>query len=153
MAHTMPVRVRFYELDPYNHVNHSVYVSYFETARVELLTEAGYGLGAMRRDGLTILVSEIHAKFVKAAGEGDELIVETEILDFRRVTSHWRQRITRDGELIAVQDLRAAMVTVDGKPVRFSDGFLEAMQPYMASDQHSAGTGNALRSLRGLQVD
>ena len=132
MPHTIRVRVRFYELDPYNHVNHSVYVSYFETARVELLTEAGYGLGAMRRDGFTILVSEIHTKFVKAAGEGDELVVETEILGFRRVTSRWRQRIIRGDELIASQDLRAAMVTNEGKPVRFPDGFLKAMKPYMA---------------------
>ena len=128
----MTVRVRFYELDPYNHVNHSVYVSYFETARVELLTATGYGLGEMRRNGLTILVSEINAKFVKAAGEGDELVVETEIAEFRRVTSHWRQRIMRGDELIASQDLRAAMVTNDGRPVRFPAEFLEAMMPYMA---------------------
>jgi len=131
----MSVRVRFYELDPYNHVNHSVYVSYFETARVELLTEAGYGLGAMRRDGLTILVSEIRTRFLKAAGEGDELVVETEILEFRRVTSQWRQRIMRGEELIAAQDLRAAMVTVDGRPTRFPDDLLAAMQPYMADPQ------------------
>jgi len=135
MSHTIRVRVRFYELDPYNHVNHSVYVSYFETARVELLTEAGYGLGSMHRDGLTILVSEIHTRFVKAAGEGDELAVETEILEFRRVTSRWHQRIIRGDELIAAQDLRAAMVTTEGKPTRFPDGFLEAMKPYMADPQ------------------
>ena len=46
-AHRTTIRVRFYELDPYNHVNHSVYVSYFESARVELLAEAGYGVSTV----------------------------------------------------------------------------------------------------------
>ena len=43
----MNIRVRFGELYPYNHVNHAVYISYFEAARVELLMEAGYSLGQM----------------------------------------------------------------------------------------------------------
>ena len=47
-VHEMNIRVRFGELDPYNHVNHAVYISYFEAARVELLMEAGYSLGQMR---------------------------------------------------------------------------------------------------------
>ena len=56
-AHRTTIRVRFYELDPYNHVNHSVYVSYFESARVELLAEAGYSLASMRANGRSIVVS------------------------------------------------------------------------------------------------
>ena len=52
--HRTTIRVRFYELDPYNHVNHSVYVSYFESARVELLAEVGYSLASMRAAGRSI---------------------------------------------------------------------------------------------------
>ncbi|NDH75405.1 MAG: acyl-CoA thioesterase [Actinobacteria bacterium] len=68
-AHRTTIRVRFYELDPYNHVNHSVYVSYFESARVELLAEAGYSLASMRANGRSIVVSEIQTKF-HASAEG-----------------------------------------------------------------------------------
>ena len=49
-AHRTTIRVRFYELDPYNHVNHSVYVSYFESARVEFVEPDPDGC-AMRGHG------------------------------------------------------------------------------------------------------
>ena len=42
MSHVATINVRFYELDPYNHVNHSVYVQYCEVARVEWLTDVGF---------------------------------------------------------------------------------------------------------------
>ena len=132
--HTMQLRVRFYELDPYNHVNHSVYVQYFETARVELLDQVGFSLASMRRDGLSIVVSEIYTKFIAAAEESDVLTIETEVLEFRRVTSKWRQRILRGDELIATQELRAAMITLGGKPTRFPPEMLEVMKPFMAGD-------------------
>ena len=129
----MQLRVRFYELDPYNHVNHSVYVQYFETARVELLDQVGFSLASMRRDGLSIVVSEINTKFIAAAEESDVLTIETEVLEFRRVTSKWRQRILRGDELIATQELRAAMITLGGKPTRFPPEMLEVMKPFMAA--------------------
>ena len=43
-AHRIDLKVRFYELDPYGHLNHSAYVQFFETGRVELLEDAGLGL-------------------------------------------------------------------------------------------------------------
>ena len=35
--HQLDIKVRFCELDPYGHVNHSIYVQYFEAGRVEAL--------------------------------------------------------------------------------------------------------------------
>ncbi len=134
MPHTTQLRVRFYELDPYNHVNHSVYIQYFETARVELLDEVGFSLASMRADGLSIVVSEISTRFIASAEESDVLTIETDILEFRRVTSKWRQRILRGDELIATQELRAAMITLEGRPTRFPAEMIEVMKPYMAAD-------------------
>lgn len=126
----MSVRVRFGELDPYNHVNHAVYISYFEAARVELLAEAGISLGRMRAAGHSIVVSEIQTRFVASAEELDDLTVETEIISFRRVTSTWRQRILRGNELIATQDLRAALITNEGRPARFPDEMIDSLRPW-----------------------
>lgn len=132
--HTMSVRVRFGELDPYNHVNHAVYISYFEAARVELLAEAGISLGRLRQEGHSIVVSEIHTRFVASAEELEDLRVETEIVSFRRVTSTWRQRIMRGDEVIATQELRAALITNAGKPARFPDEMIESLRPWFIED-------------------
>lgn len=133
-AHVMPIRVRFYELDPYNHLNHAAYIQYFEVARIELLGEIGYDLRAMMDDGLMIVVSEIHTRFLASAQTGDELVVETEVVEFRRVTSSWRQRLLRAGDVIATQDLRAAMVDLANRPIRFPEAMVAALQPYLVAD-------------------
>ncbi len=80
MAHRLDIDVRFYELDPYNHVNHAVYIQYFETARIALLADAGYTLQGMMDDGVLILVTHIDTRFLKPAEGGDHLVVETEVL-------------------------------------------------------------------------
>lgn len=129
--HRTTIRVRFYELDPYNHVNHSVYVSYFESARVELLAEAGYSLADMRKNGHSIVVSEIQTKFHASAEELDELTIETEIVEFKRVTTTWRQRIRRGDELICSQELRAALIDERGRPTRFSPAMIEALSIHL----------------------
>lgn len=128
--HRYPVQVRFYELDPYGHLNHSVYVQYFETGRIALLDEVGHSLPAMLERGLMIVVSEIRTRFLGSAGFGDELVVETGVVDFRRVTTRWWQRIVRGDEVLATQDLRAAMLDRDARPTRFPEALVEALEPY-----------------------
>ena len=44
MPHRHEVKVRFYELDPYGHLNHSAYIQLFETGRIEMLEQAGVAL-------------------------------------------------------------------------------------------------------------
>ncbi|MBR11943.1 MAG: hypothetical protein CL442_02190, partial [Acidimicrobiaceae bacterium] len=75
--HRHPVKVRFYELDPYGHLNHSVYVQLFETGRIELLDEVGLGLHDLEGQGYRFVVSQIATRFLVSAVGGDRLVVET----------------------------------------------------------------------------
>jgi len=133
MAHRYPIRVRFYELDPYRHLNHTVYLQYFETARIELLREAGFDLTAMMDRGVMIVVTEIHTRFFASATLGDEVVVETQVLETKRVTTRWRQRMLRGKELIAEQELGAAITNLEGRPIRFPPDLLAALDPYRVS--------------------
>jgi acyl-CoA thioester hydrolase len=130
MAHRYPIKVRFYELDPYNHLNHASYVQYFEVGRVELLESIGVGLAELQELGRHIVVTEIHTRFLKSAGPHDALVVETEVLEIRRATSRWRQRLMRGEEVIATQVIHAAMTDTAGKPVRFPSELAAALEPY-----------------------
>jgi acyl-CoA thioester hydrolase len=130
MAHRHPIKVRFYELDPYNHLNHASYVQYFEVGRVELLESIGIGLAELQELGRHLVVTEIRTRFLKSAGPHDALVVETEVLEIRRATSRWRQRLMRGDEVIATQMVRAAMTDAAGKPVRFTSELAAALEPY-----------------------
>ena len=129
-AHRLGVKVRFYELDPYGHLNHSAYIQFFETGRVELLEEAGMDLESLAARGYRFVVDRISTSFNRPVHAGDTVTVETVVVELRRASSVWRQRLIRDGQMVARQELRAAITDNDGKPVRAPDDLAEALAPY-----------------------
>ena len=129
-AHRFDVKVRFYELDPYGHLNHSAYIQFFETGRVELLEQVGMDLESFAARGYRFVVNRIHTSFDRPVHAGDMVTVETEVAELRRASSTWRQRLVRGGEVVARQELRAAITDNDGKPVRAPGDLAEALAPY-----------------------
>ncbi len=131
-AHLHPVKVRFYELDPYGHLNHSVYVQLFETGRIELLDAVGLGLHDLERQGYRFVVTNIETAFSRSVEAGDSLTIETEVVETRRASSIWRQRILRNGEVMATQQVRAAITDTEGRPTRAPSAIAAALAPYTA---------------------
>lgn len=125
---TTSVKVRFYELDPYDHVNHTNYFSYFETARIEYLSEMGWGLDVLKERGWQFVVVEISARFLAAARYGQELTIHTWVEDAGRVKSTWRQTMLRGDEEVARITVTAAFTDLDGKPRRIPAEFVDHME-------------------------
>jgi len=130
---TCTIPVRFNELDPYGHVNHSVYLTYFEHARVQLLDHVGFGLPRLAELGYHIVVVEVHVRFRAPAVTGDVLEVVTDVTELRRASSRWHQRILRDDEVLATNDLLAAITRTDGRPTAPPAGFAEVLARLAAS--------------------
>jgi acyl-CoA thioester hydrolase len=135
MPHSHDIKVRFYEIDPYNHLNHAAYVQYFEVARIELLESVGYGMAEFAAAGFHIVVTGIETRFLSPAHSGDTVTVDTEVGEIKRVTAVFKQRIRRTDQILATQTVHAAFTTTAGRPTRAPAGFAEALEPY---------TGNAL---------
>lgn len=132
-VHTTQVKVRFYELDPYDHVNHTNYFSYFETARIEYLTDMGWGLDLMKEQGFQLVVVEAHARFLAAASYGQELTIHTWVESAGRVKSTWQQTMTRgDDEEVARLAITAAFTDLDGRPRRVPPEFVEHLESLKA---------------------
>ena len=128
MVHRTELKVRFYELDPYDHVNHTAYFGYFETARVEALESMGWGLHRLKELGVQIVVVDMTARFETPAVAGDTVTVQSEVLEVKRASSRWRQTMTRAGDIIATLEVRAASITIDGRPCRMPDGMADALK-------------------------
>ena len=71
-AHTTSLRVRFHELDPYDHVNHAMYVTYFEVGRVDALDAVELGLDRLKTEGYQFVVTKIDVRFRRAATAGED---------------------------------------------------------------------------------
>ncbi len=128
LQHRSTVEVRFYELDPYNHVNHTNYLAYCEVARVRALEEAGIGLVALAEKGFHIVVTDIAAKFLRPAVANDVLDITTRLIAVGRASHQWEQAIERRGETIFTLSVRAAMTDLDGTPVRVPDFVRSALE-------------------------
>ena len=126
MVHRFEVRTRFYELDPYQHVNHTAYLGYFEAGRVEALEAAGYGLDVMKEAGFQIVLVELTARFLVPATLHETLLVSTWVTEITRASSRWHQEMTRGEDLLATLDVKAAFTNHAGRPIRPPDGFAAA---------------------------
>lgn len=127
MAHQTEITVRFADLDPYGHVNHARYLTYFESARIEILESIGFGMNSMKQDGFQIVLVEVTVRFHSSAGLHDRLTITTVLVDAGRASTRWRQSARHEGRLVAELEARAAFTDPGGRPIRPPGGFVAAI--------------------------
>lgn len=130
--HRLALKVRFGELDPYNHVNHAVYVAWFEAGRGEAMAAVGCSLATLGELGAQVVVADLTVKYRRPAVADDEVTVETWIAEMGRVVGTWQQRIVRcrpDGtvEVLCEATVRAGACDAAGKPHRLPAAAAEAL--------------------------
>jgi acyl-CoA thioester hydrolase len=133
VPHSHKVKVRFYELDPYGHLNHSAYVQLFETGRIEMLEQAGLALHEIEKNNFRFVVSQIETAFLKPVEAGSFLTIKTEIMEIRRASSLWWQQIMDETDVVATQRVRVAITNLEGKPIRAPQQIIEALTPFLSN--------------------
>ena len=76
--------------------------------------------------GCQIVIVAIDAKWHAPGLEGRTLTIETEVSQLGRVRSTWLQRILDGDELLFEAAVTAAFTTLEGRPRRGPEGFVEA---------------------------
>ena len=131
MVHLTPIRVHFRDLDPYAHVNHSVYVTWFEIGRTEALRDNGILLAGPHAIGYQFVVSEIEIRYRKPALADDLVHIESAIVELRGASSRWQQRVLRGNEVLADGMVRIGLVGPDGRVARMPDDMRAQLAPLM----------------------
>jgi YbgC/YbaW family acyl-CoA thioester hydrolase len=120
------ITVRSSELDSFGHVNHAVFLHYFEHARFEALEAAGFSWSLLEERGWGIYVVRIEVDYLAEARRGDRLTVRTHADSFRRTSMVLAQTMERagpDGSPTRVAQARVTAVWIgpDRKPMRVPD--------------------------------
>jgi acyl-CoA thioester hydrolase len=146
-AATMRLKVRHYEIDMYGHVNHTQYVHYLETARIEALEAVGLSLPEMRRQGYLIVATDLSVKYHSPAGPGDTLEIATWIRELRGARSLWVQEIREAAgkRLVVTAEVTGAFMSVEGRPVRTPAGFREKLSALSVPDADHSPPGTRER--------
>jgi YbgC/YbaW family acyl-CoA thioester hydrolase len=126
--HEMRLSVRWSELDPYGHVNHAVYLTYLEQARLAALESIGWSMAAIEGLGCRVVVARADLRFRQAAGAGDELVVTSGIDELRPASSRWRQQIRRGDQVLLEAEIHGACTDFAGRPRRVPGVLQEALR-------------------------
>ncbi len=100
-AFSTDVSVRFAETDAQGIVHNSVYLVWFELARVEYLARFAGGYQALRDQGIEALVTEAHVRYGAPARFDDVVRVHARCVDVRGARFRYEYVLERDGDRIA----------------------------------------------------
>ncbi len=127
--HTTEVEVRSYELDGFRHLNHAVYLNYFEFARFQYFESRGLPPARLLADGTGIHVVRIEVDYTREAVLGQRIELRTS-LDRIRGSSMIIEQIAADPSRPEIEFARARVVIVwvgaSGRPQRIPDDVREA---------------------------
>ncbi len=119
--HHLRIRARSYELDSFAHVNHAVYLNYFEHARFAALTEGGFPPSRLAERGEGAHVVRIEVDFRKELRLGEEVEVRTRAVSAGASSLTVSQvMVAPDETEVIFAEARVVLVWVgpDGRPVR-----------------------------------
>ena len=124
------IGVRTSELDSFGHVNHAVYLTYFEHARFQALKEAGFDWAVLDDRGWAIFVVRIEVDYLAEARREDELTIHTWADSFRRTSMILGQEMVRDdgtGTVVARARVTAVWIGPNRKPMRVPEEVREGL--------------------------
>jgi acyl-CoA thioester hydrolase len=136
---TTEVSVRFAETDAQGIVHNSVYLVWFELARVEYLARFAGGYQALRDQGIEALVLEANVRYLAPARFADTVRIHASCGDVRGARFSYEYLVERNGERIADGTTRHA--TVDARtlrPTRVPDWLVVAIARAEASSSASS---------------
>ena len=122
-------RVRFYETDQMGVVHHAAYITWFEEGRSAFTRAIGYPYSQLEREGFSLAVAEVNARYHRAAVYDDEVrvIVCLEQLQSRGMTFSYEVRRASDGELLVTGMTRHISVDKHGQVTRISGEIRERL--------------------------
>lgn len=118
-GHSVRVRVRYGETDQMGVVYHPNYLLYFETARTELLRDAGVVYSDLEKSGVFLVVTEVSLTYRAAARYDEELTVTTTVDHVGKATIGFVYKVAGPTGALLVEG-RTVLASVDAakSPIR-----------------------------------
>jgi acyl-CoA thioester hydrolase len=124
------VAVRFAETDAQGIANNSVFLVWFEVARVAYLEEYAGGYPALRAQGIEAFVTEARVRYREPVRFADRLTINVRCVDVRGARFRFEYAIVRDADGAPVAEGETRHACVDGttfRPTRVPEWLREAI--------------------------
>jgi acyl-CoA thioester hydrolase len=131
--HTVPITVRFRDIDAMGHVNNAVFFTYLETARVDYMRNVALRTQSKKLFESGLILAQITCQFKKPIFYGESVEVGSRVAEMRNSSFSFLQRVEADGQLAALAegvvvcyDYQAGKSVGIPKEVRARIGLFEA---------------------------
>lgn len=128
--HTLPVQIRFNDVDQYGHMNNSSYFSLYDLAKTSYLRDV---FGNKDWHHMGIVVANINADFLAPVFFSDDLIIETTVIHLGHKSFTLLQRAINKASGVLKCQCRTVMVGYDvatKEPVELPADFKQAVCDY-----------------------
>lgn len=128
--HTLPVQIRFNDVDQYGHMNNSSYFSLYDLAKTSYMRDV---FGNKDWHHMGIVVANINADFLAPVSFSDDLIIETTVIHLGHKSFTLLQRAINKASGVLKCQCRTVMVGYDvatKEPVELPADFKQAVCDY-----------------------
>lgn len=134
LPHRTNCRVLYGDTDAGGVVYYANYLRFFEAGRTELLRSHGTSYRALEEQGFILPVIECYSRYKASAMYDDLLVVETTLVELKKVSCRFDYRILREGEgkLLVKGHTVNAVVDRAGKLTQFPDEFMKILEAILA---------------------
>ena len=142
-AFTVRRRVEWRDIDPMQHVNNAVYLSYIEDCGVQVTAAFNWPVERMFAEGLASVFRNYRVEYRAPAFLGDELVITTWLSSMKRATGVRHFEIRRESDNTLLARARARWVLVDletGRPVRIPEEAIADFGPNIAGARQGGTT-------------
>lgn len=117
IAEEVTLYVRYAETDAMGIVHHASYIVYFEEGRSNYARQRGSDYASFERSGRYLAVSEVQARYIKAARYGDQITVRCWIdeMKSRGLTFAYEIVLTATRDLLVTGYSKHICITHEGK--------------------------------------
>ena len=123
------MRVRFAETDAQGIAHNSVYLVWFELARVEYLERYAGGYPALRAQGIEAYVTESRVRYLEPVRFDDRLTIRASCGDVRGARFRFAYELDRDGTRVADGETQHACVDAGTlRPTRVPAWLVDAIR-------------------------
>ena len=131
--HYLPVRIYYEDTDFTGVVYHAGYARFFERGRSDYLRLTGIDHRTLITLDTAFVVTRLVIDFKKPARIDEALSVVTRYEEVKGPRMLIRQRLERDGELLADGEVHAACIRLDGQPRRPPPELIAALKARMTA--------------------
>lgn len=107
-----PLIIKENHLDMFGHVNNAAYLTLFEEARWDVITNNGYGVKKIEETGLGPTILEIKIRFLKELRLNDEITIETKATAYHKKIGTLSQKMIRNGSVCCTAEFVVALFSI-----------------------------------------